>query len=46
MLGVAMHVTIKTLSDMGYSKKKIAEIVAVRGRQRAGLWLESMVQRF
>jgi len=27
MLGVAMHITIKTLSGMGYSKKKIAEIV-------------------
>jgi len=27
MLGVAMHITIKTLSDKGYSNKKIAEIV-------------------
>jgi len=27
MLGVAMHITIKTLSEMGYSKKKIGEIV-------------------
>jgi len=27
MLGVAMHITIKTLAEKGYSKKKIAEIV-------------------
>ena len=27
MLGVAMHITIKTLAEKGYSKKKITEIV-------------------
>jgi len=27
MLGVAMHITINTLSEKGYGKKKIAEIV-------------------
>ena len=27
MLGVAMHITIKTLFESGYSKSKIAEIV-------------------
>jgi len=37
MLGVDMHITIKTLSDKGYSKKKIAEIVGCSRRtvQRA-----------